>query len=223
MKRLNIAYTVIKNEKKRAFYDQQQKELHKRPACEEKRENSSPPTPPHQGSPAQTGRKNEPNHWNIYKDAALDRLQQIFSQSALSLKPLEFHISSFDRVFEGRKGLTHFFMFIRIEEKITPAVLTQILTKLSFPENIGKNWFPLKKTSSLACLMGWGFHDLALLKRLVQNHNRSQLIERNGQRKEERIFLALLDYTTDRIYAPDLNQAVTPLCEILKEIFRRKK
>ena len=80
MKKLNMAYTVIKNEKKRAFYDQQLKEIQKRPGSEEMPENSSPPAPPHQGSPAQTGKKNEPTHWNIYKDAALDRLQQDFSQ-----------------------------------------------------------------------------------------------------------------------------------------------
>jgi hypothetical protein len=71
--------------------------------------------------------------------------------------------------------------------------------------------------------MGWGFQDLALLKRLVQDHNRSQFLEINGQKKEERVFLALLDYTTEQIYAPDLNQAVTPLYENLRDISRQKK
>jgi hypothetical protein len=223
MKRLNLAYTVIKNDKNKALYDQQLKELHRRPASEEKPETSSPSTPPYQGAPVRTDKKNSPNPWGIYKDAALDRLQEIFSRSALSLRPLELHHSFFNRVFEGRKGRTHFFMFVRIEEKITPVILTQILTRVSFPENIGKNWYPLKKIFSLVCLMGWGFQDLALLKRLVQDHNRSQLIEINGQKKDERVFLALLDYTTDQIYAPELNQAVTPLYENLKDISRRKK
>lgn len=222
MQRLNLAYMVIKNETNRALYDQQLKEYHKRPASEEKPE-TSPSAPPHQGAPAQTDKKNSPTPWNIYRDAALVRLQEIFSRSALSLRPLEFQHSSFNRVFEGRKGLTHFLMFVRIEEKITPAILNQTLTKLSFPENIRRSWYPLKKTSSLVCLMGWGFQDLALQKRLVQDHNRSQLIEINGQKKDERVFLALLDYTTDRIYAPDLSPAVTPLYENLKEISRRKK
>ncbi|MBA4394595.1 MAG: hypothetical protein C0407_13670, partial [Desulfobacca sp.] len=65
---------------------------------------------------------------------------------------------------------------------------------------------------------GWGFHDLALLKKGVQEHNRSLLEAQKDQKKEQRAFIVLFDFTTDQIYGPDLSPAVAPLFAVLKEI-----
>jgi hypothetical protein len=211
MRDLNIAYQVLKNLEDRARYDQELMELEKPSIVEEEPPTPSPAPPP------QVERKKTPYPWDLVKEASLDRLKETLARSSLSLKPVEFQLNPFNRIFEGKKGLTHFIVLIRIEETITPTVLTQTLSGLSLPHKVKQNWNPLQKTHSLVCLMGWGFNDLALLKKKVQNHNRSLLEEKRGQKKDQRAFIVLLDFTTEQIYAPDLSPAVSPLFAVLKE------
>ncbi len=217
MRDLNLAYQVLKDEKSRAGYDQQLIALKKESVFEEKPPTPAPPPP------AQAETKKTPYPWDLVKEASLDRLKETLARSSLSLKPVDFYLNPFTRIFQGKKGLTHFLVFIRIEEMITPAVLTQTLSGLSLPLKVGKNWNPLQKTQALICLMGWGFHDLALLKKEVQNHNRGLLEGKKGTRapqarKDQRAFIVLLDFTTEQIFAPELNQALTPLLAVLREI-----
>ncbi|MBA4394605.1 MAG: hypothetical protein C0407_13720, partial [Desulfobacca sp.] len=134
MRDLNLAYQVLKNEKDRACYDRQLKEAEKSPAVEEE-----PPTPtPYPSPPSQAERKKTSYPWDLVKEASFDRLKEILARSSLSLKPVEFHPDPFTRIFEGKKGLKHFLVSFRIEETITPAVLSQTLSRLSFPLKVGK-------------------------------------------------------------------------------------
>jgi hypothetical protein len=212
MRDLNLAYQVLKVEEDRARYNRHLKELEKQSVVEE--EPPSPVPPP----PSRAERTKTPYPWDLVKEAALDRLKETLGHAALSLKPVEFYLAPFTGIFEGKKGLSRFLMFIRIEEMITPAVLTQTLTALSLPLKVGKNWNPLQKTYTLVGLLGWGFQDLAIVKKMVQDHNRSLLEEKKGQKRDQQGGIVLLDFTTEQIYAPDLIPAVISLLTALKDI-----
>jgi len=215
MRELNLAYQVLKNEAERARYDLQLKGIEESRVVQEE---SPPPSPPPPSPPSQTEKKQTIYPWDVVKEASLNRLKEILAGSALGLKPVEVFHHSFSRIFEGKKGLNHYLVFVRIEETITPVVLNQVLSGLSIPLKVGHSWNPLQKTQFLVCLMGWGFHDLASLKKGVQEHNRGLLSEKKGQKKDQKAFVALFDFTTEQIYAPDLNSAITPLMTALREI-----
>jgi hypothetical protein len=212
MRDLNLAYQVLKVAEDRARYDQHLKELEKQSVVEEEPPIPSPP-PPSRAEKIKT-----PYPWDLVKEAALDRLKETLAHASLSLKPVDFYLNPFAGIFEGKKGLSHFIMLIRIEEMITPDVLTQTLSGLSLPLKVGKNWNPLQKTYTVVGLMGWGFQDLALLKKMVQDHNRSLLDGKKGQKQDQRGDIVLLDFTTEQIYAPDLIPAVSPLFTAIREI-----
>jgi curved DNA-binding protein CbpA len=215
MKNLNLAYQVLKNNDRRAKYDRELKEEQKE-AAEKKEEKPVPPAPPPPPPPSE--KKKDPYPWAVIKEASLDRLRETLGRSPLNLKPLDLHLPPFTQIFEGKKGLTLFRIFLRLEEKITPAVLTQSLSGLSFSWKSGKNWNPLQKTSMIVCLIGWGFQDLGLIKKRVQEHNRSLLEDIKDQKKNKGAFVVLLDFTTEQFYAPDPGPAVTPLFPVLKDI-----
>lgn len=218
MRNLNLAYQTLKNENARAKYDEQLKQLGEKKSLKVEPRSEPPPPPPPKETPPQPEKKKSTYPWELVKEAALDRLEEIFRRSVLSLKPMVFRLNSFNRIFEGKKGLGHFWIFVRIEQLITPTVLTQSLSGLIFPEKSGSAWNPLQKTYALVCLMGWGFQELPLLKKMIQDHNRSQLILKNGPKKDPKVGVALLDFTTEQFFAPELNPAVTPLITVLKEV-----
>lgn len=223
MRNLNLAYQTLKNEKARAKYDEQLKKLEKKQSLKDEPRSeppppSPPPPPPPKETPPQPEKKKSTYPWELVKEAALDRLEEIFRRSTLSLKPLAFHLNSFNRIFEGKKGLGHFLVFVRIEQMISPTVLTQSLSGLTMPEKSGSSWNPLQKTYALVCLMGWGFQDLPSLKKIILDHNRSQPAVKNGIKKDQKTWVILLDFTTGQIFAPELNPVVTPFITVLKEV-----
>jgi curved DNA-binding protein CbpA len=225
MKNLNLAYQVLKDAPKRSQYDHQLQELKKRLEREELVQPAKPPVPaPPQPrpSPPQPPRKTEPAQQDLFKDAALGRLDEFFSRSALPLKSKAQIFHPFDRIFEGKKGLTHFLVLTRIEERISPAVFTQTQTNTpAVLDKIIKGWNPLQKNHSLICLIGWGFQDLGELKLLIQKTNR--LRKENGAHKGQGALWALLDFTTGQMFAPELKEAIPSLFMILQELSKQVK
>jgi hypothetical protein len=209
MRELNLAYQVLKNETERARYDLKIKRIERRQDVEEQPE--PPPSPP--PTPPEEVKNYYP--WDLVKEAAQERVTEIMGRSTPVLKPSEGYIPPSFQIFEGKKGLTHFMVFVRIEETITPAVFKQALSETAHPRKGGLTWNPLQKTFALVFLMGWGFHDLALLKKNVQSHNQ-MLLNEKGPQKEWPPFVVLFDFTTEQIFAPDLNPKGAPLLTLLK-------